>query len=358
MSHIPQRKEKDCLNCGTIVQGKYCQNCGQENVVPHESFWHMVKHFVYDITHFDSKFFDSMRYLLFKPGFLPQEYMQGRRASYLNPVKKYVFTSAIFFLLFFSFFGGKKLVDINFSEPLSKQERQEVIKKGEDELRKNPNNQKWDSLLIILKDTSKKVSNGFLYEYWDDFQFISINGKKYKNLQEYDSLQKALPRKEKDKFLIKLLTRKSLQIIEKYKNQPDRGFGLAGKIFMGSLPYLLLVSLPLFALILKILYIRQKKYYYADHGIFSIYHYIFTFLLLLIVFSLNKLENVTGWELFDIATGLVFLSGGVYLLLSMKRFYKQGWGKTILKFTLLNIAGVVTLIILFALFLLLSVFQI
>jgi hypothetical protein len=285
--------------------------------------------------------------------------MKGRRASYLNPVKKYVFTSAIFFLLFFGFFGGQKLVNINFGQPLSKQERQAVINKGQDELRKNPNNQKWDSLLVILKDTSKEVSTSFLNQYWDDdFQFININGKKYKNLQEYDSLQKALPRKEKDKFLIKLLTRKSLQIKEKYKNQPDRGFGLVGKVFMSSLPYLLFVSLPLFALILKILYIRQKKYYYADHGIFSIYHYIFTFLLLLIVFSLNKLENITGWELFDIATGLFFLSGGVYLLLSMKRFYKQSWGKTILKFTLLNIAGVVTLIFLFALFLLLSVFQI
>lgn len=318
----------------------------------------MVKHFLYDITHFDSKFFDSMRYLLFKPGFLPQEYMKGRRASYLNPVKKYVFTSAIFFLLFFSFFGGKDIININFDKPISLQERQEIIKKGENELSKNPNNQKWDSLLVILKDTSKAISTNFLNQYWDDFKFINVGGRKYKNRREYDSLQKTLPRKERDNLLVKLLTRKNLQMNDKYKNQPDRGFGLVGKIFMKNLPYLLFVSLPLFALILKLLYIRQKKYYYADHGIFSIYHYVFTFLLILVVFSLDKLEDVTGWEFFDIATGLVFLSGGMYLLLAMKRFYNQGWGKTILKFIVLNIAGVVTLVILFALFLLLSVFQI
>ena len=102
MSHIPQRKEKDCLNCGAIVQGRFCHVCGQENVVPKESFWHMVIHFFYDITHFDSKFFETLKDLVTKPGFLSKEYMKGRRASYLHPVKMYVFTSAVFFLRFTS----------------------------------------------------------------------------------------------------------------------------------------------------------------------------------------------------------------------------------------------------------------
>ncbi|HEV7781205.1 MAG TPA: DUF3667 domain-containing protein, partial [Chitinophagaceae bacterium] len=102
MSHIPERKEKDCLNCGTIVQGHFCQNCGQENVVPKETFWHMVTHFFYDITHFDSNFFHTIHHLILKPGLLSREYMIGRRASYLHPIKMYVFSSAIFFLLFFS----------------------------------------------------------------------------------------------------------------------------------------------------------------------------------------------------------------------------------------------------------------
>jgi hypothetical protein len=341
-----------------MVQGHYCQNCGQENVVPHETFWHMVKHFLYDITHFDSKFFDSMRYLLFKPGFLPGEYVKGKRASYLNPIKKYVFTSAIFFLLFFSFFGGNKLININFGKPLTTAERQKRIEMGEQELLKNPGNQKWDSLLIILKDTSKVITSQYLSNYWDDFEFISIGGRKYKSLREYDSVQGTLIKRERDNFLNRLLNRKNLQIKEKYKDQPDRGFGIAVKIFMSSLPYLLFVSLPLFALILKLLYVRRKQYYYADHGIFSIYHYIFTFLLLLIVFSFDKLNNITGWEVFDILTGLLFMSGGVYLLLSMKKFYGQGWGKTILKFILLNMAATFTLFLLFVAFLLFSVFQI
>ncbi|MBP0577674.1 DUF3667 domain-containing protein, partial [Campylobacter jejuni] len=78
---------------------------GQENIEPKESFWHLTTHFIYDITHFDGKFFSTLKYLLFRPGFLSKEYLKGRRAGYLHPVKMYVFTSALFFLIFFSFYG-------------------------------------------------------------------------------------------------------------------------------------------------------------------------------------------------------------------------------------------------------------
>jgi Protein of unknown function (DUF3667) len=111
LSHIPQRKEKDCLNCGATVQGKYCHVCGQENVEPKETFWHMVTHFFYDLTHFDSSFFHTIHHLILRPGFLSKEYMVGRRAGYLHPVRMYVFTSAIFFLLFFGLFKPEDAVD-------------------------------------------------------------------------------------------------------------------------------------------------------------------------------------------------------------------------------------------------------
>jgi Protein of unknown function (DUF3667) len=358
LSHIPQRKEKDCLNCGTIVQGKYCQQCGQENVVPHETFGHMVKHFAYDITHFDTKFFDSMKHLLFRPGFLPTEYMKGKRASYLNPIKKYVFTSAIFFLLFFSFFVSSKSITTNLNEPLSKEERLERIRKAEKELSRNPNNTKLDSALVILKDTSRAITLEELLAYWGESETITVGNKKYKNLEEYDSTQQALPAAERDNWFVKLFQRKGLKAKAKYGKEPG---GLSSAIFdtfLHKLPYMLFVSLPFFALILKLLYIRRKEYYYADHGIFSIYHYVFTFFLLAIVFTLDKLSDIKGLGFLDLVEALLFLSGGLYLYLSMKRFYKQGHGKTLVKFILLNLIAFIFLLILFVGFLLLSVFQI
>src|SRR5204862_2249809 len=105
--------EKNCLNCNAQLQGKYCHICGQEHIEPKETAWHLVSHFFQDITHFDGKFFSTLKLLVFRPGFLSREYMAGRRASYLNPVRMYVFTSAIFFLLFFSFFRSKQSIKID-----------------------------------------------------------------------------------------------------------------------------------------------------------------------------------------------------------------------------------------------------
>lgn len=358
MSHIPQRKEKDCLNCGTVVQGHYCQNCGQENVVPHETFWHMVKHFLYDITHFDSKFFDSMKYLLLRPGFLPMEYVKGRRASYLNPVKKYVFTSAIFFIIFFGVLNVGDAVTLNINEPLTEKAKQAYIKRGEEELAKNPNNDKWKVAIQMLKDTTRVLTQNDMVEYWDDFTYIDIGEKKYKDRHEYDSVQLRLPEEERDGWLIRLIQKKNLKWKEKYKNDPEAGSNALIKTFLHKLPYMLFVSLPLFALALKLLYIRRKNYYYADHGIFTIYHYIFTFILLLFVFGFDKLHDITGLGVIEPITILLFLSGGVYLFVAMKKFYGQGFWKTLLKFILLNISGLVILVVLFIVFLLFSVIEI
>ena len=68
--------------------------CGQENIETHETFGHLAVHFISDIFHFDGMFFSTLKYLLFKPGFLTYEYVRGRRASYLNPIKMYIFISA------------------------------------------------------------------------------------------------------------------------------------------------------------------------------------------------------------------------------------------------------------------------
>jgi Protein of unknown function (DUF3667) len=358
VSHIPQRTEKDCLNCGTIVQGQYCHVCGQENVVPHETFWHMVKHFLYDITHFDSKFFDSMKYLLFRPGFLPAEYVKGRRASYLNPIKKYVFTSAVFFIVFFSFLNAELVIKTNLDSPLSTEERAAYIQKGESELIKNPANDMWRAALLFLKDSARTVTQKDMINYWDDYDFISFTSGSYRSRKEYDSVQASLPASKRDNRFVRLIEYQNQKLKKKFENDPGAGTGKMADIFLHNLPYLLFLSLPLFALVLKLLYLRRKRFYYADHGIFSIYHYIFTFLLILLVLALGKLADITGWEFIEIISGILFLSGGVYLYLSMKRFYGQGYGKTFLKFLLLNLGGGLILTFLFFVFLLLTVFQI
>src|ERR1700741_2998088 len=107
------RSENNCLNCGTILQGHYCHNCGQENLELKENFVHMMEHTVSDYFHFDHLFFHTLKPLLFKPGYLTVEYVAGRRAQYLHPVKMYIFISIVYFLLLFQTNGDSNIVHVN-----------------------------------------------------------------------------------------------------------------------------------------------------------------------------------------------------------------------------------------------------
>ncbi len=102
MSSLKLRKEKNCLNCGHTVEESYCTHCGQENIELKENAWHMIVHAVADYFHFEHKFFGTLKPLLFKPGKLTAEYVAGKRASFLHPIKLYIFISIVFFIVVFS----------------------------------------------------------------------------------------------------------------------------------------------------------------------------------------------------------------------------------------------------------------
>jgi Protein of unknown function (DUF3667) len=358
MSHRPERKEKNCLNCGTIVQGRFCQVCGQENLEPKETFWGMFMHFFSDITHFDGKFFTSLKDLLFRPGFLSAEYMRGRRASYLNPVRMYVFTSAIFFLIFFSIANLDDNFKVTGNEPFTPRQRARKTAKIQDRLKEDSTNTDLVKQLAILMDTTAPVHALDLAAFDRDFTTISTFGGKYRNMKQYDSTQQALPADSRDGWLTRLWNKRAIQLNEKYRYKGYEAMEKLPELILHKLPYLLFVSLPFFALILKLLYIRRKNYYYADHGIFSIHHYIFTFILILFAILCSELNDMTGWSIFDWLTVLsIVVVGPTYLFIAMKKFYRQGGGKTFLKFLFLNLFGLLVLLILLLCFFLFAVFQ-
>lgn len=358
MSHIPQRKEKDCLNCGTVVQGHYCHNCGQENVVPKETFWHMVTHFFNDITHFDGSFFTTVKDLLFKPGFLSKEYMSGKRVKYLHPVRMYVFTSAIFFLLFFGFFSGSESININSNSKINGEERLLVIEKLEKEFANDESKKDMLLRLQALKDTTQEISVADFPLLFKDFTAVNITGegKKYQSVTEYDSIQKTLPVSEKDGWFRSRIIRKEISLNKKFGADPSAVSKKLGNSFLHKLPYLLFVSLPLFALILRLVYIRRKQFYFADHGIFTIHLYVFTFILLLTVFFLNSLESLTHLDVINYLIAALFIILIIYLYKAMRYFYGQGRLKTLLKLFLIFILSLVLMIILMFFFFIFSAF--
>jgi len=355
MSHTPERKEKDCLNCGTLVQGKYCHKCGQANVVPKESFWAMLTHFVYDITHFDGKFFETVRILLQKPGFLSQEYVKGKRASYLNPIRMYVFTSAFFFLVFFSINKTDTYIRAINNQPYTQAARDSVLQKIDEGDYRGTDSALLQRMRLLIADTSKPLFDTDLMPLQTDFAITAMNGRSYRTLDEYDSVQNSLAKNDRDGWLSGLWNKRVIQINQKYRNDPTMSWRKVIDVLLHQLPYLLFLSLPFFALLLKWLYYRRKDLYFADHGIFTIHHYIVSFILFLLIFLWSKLQDWTNWWLWDLLNIVSFFALPVYLYKAMRRFYGQGRGKTILKFVLLNLAALLVITLLFTVFTIFSV---
>ncbi len=374
MSHLPERKEKDCLNCGAIVQGRFCQICGQENIEPKESFWHLLTHFMYDITHFDGKFFSTLKYLLFRPGFLSHEYLRGRRASYLHPIRMYVFTSAFFFLVFFSMNKEENVVKFNEgpSNSAAKQmKRLEKIKADNEEMLKDsmPDLARKPVLNLIKmadsdmarlrRDTTVK-NNLQSFGKGNDFNlFVDDNAGDtlYKNVNAYDLEQEKLPPGKRDGFLRKKFRRQNIHLREKYQNDGKAILTAIFDKFKHLFPQMLFVSLPLFALLLRLLFVRRKNFFYVNHVVFAIHLYCGTFIIILAGLLISYLADLVnykgGW-----VSGLFTLAGFFYWYKSMRNFYEQRRAKTILKYILVMIFSMIIMILLFSVFFIFSAMSI
>lgn len=352
MSRLKVRKEKNCLNCNVHVKGRYCHRCGQENIEPKESVWDLIAHFFRDITHFDGKFFSTVTYLFKKPGFLSSEYMKGRRASYVNPVRMYIFTSAFFFLIFFSFTGVDKtqlVSDIKINDKTFDQiEAMDSL--AFDAFTKNINKEDGKPALPMSRTEFKK--------YFDTSALkgtISFTNTDYKSKAEYDS---ALASGRKDSWVKRQLIYKQIKLNEKYEHQ---GGGQALKdfsdILLHSLPQIFFILLPIFAFILKLLYIRRREYYYVNHGIFSLHFYIFWFIAMLVLFGLGELNAILDWGFITFIQVLIGLGIFFYLYKAMRNFYRQRRAKTIIKFILLCFALFISILFLFLIFIFYSLYK-
>jgi Protein of unknown function (DUF3667) len=353
LSHLKERKENNCLNCNAQIQGRFCHICGQENIEPKESVWHLINHFFQDITHFDGKFFSSLKYLITKPGFLSREYMIGRRASYLNPIRMYIFTSAFFFLIFFSFFKVDKNAITKNSTMNGKtyQQTEMMDSLAFDAYTKNINKEDGKKVAAMTREEFKKYFDSSI-----DKTVINFTSRRYKSKAEYDSVIKS--GKKDHNWVQRQLIYKEIEINEKFKANPGEGFKTFVELLMHSLPQMFFISLPLFALLLRLLYVRRKDYYYyVSHGIFSIHFYIFIFIALLFLFGLNKLNNQLHWQLVKIIQ--VILSFGLffYLYKAMGNFYQQRRAKTIIKFLILCSLLLIVLMLLFVIFVFFSLFK-
>jgi len=403
VSHLKERKEKICLNCNADLYGRYCHVCGQENLEPKETVWHLIQHFFNDITHFDGKFFATVKYLLRKPGFLSAEYAAGRRAAYLNPIRMYVFTSAIFFIVLFSLRGTKDILDDRpDKEGLTKLAHRKAQLEGrlakadaddkEDTERSlSKVNMKMAAIRHVYGDSTdrtfddEEMQNVVLQDISDSLlrydlpkavrerlnkrmqnekedrriSFFGLNQGQYKTVEEYDTAEAKLPAEIRDGWLKRWTMRKVIHLEMEYRADKRAFKEHLKENIMHSFPKILFVTLPIFAMILNILYFRHKKYYYVDHGIFTIHVYCATFILMLLYILVQRISDAVGVGWFSIVCSILMIGIWLYIMIylykAMRGFYRQGRFKTFLKYFITCLISFIVNTFLLVLFILISV---
>src|SRR3954447_25666216 len=105
-----------CPSCAAKTSGTFCAKCGEKRVGTHDySIRHYLRELAADITSIDFKLVRSIWLLLSKPGFLSNEYFEGRRVRYIKPLQMFVFLNVVYY------FSLSLFVATTFTTPLATQ---------------------------------------------------------------------------------------------------------------------------------------------------------------------------------------------------------------------------------------------
>ena len=336
-----------CLNCGTLLSGPFCHYCGQPDKNLMRFFPVLLRELLADFLDFDSRFARTMKPLLLHPGKLTRDYLDGRRFRYTPPLRLYIFASMAFFLIAamlassavinskdgMAFSIGTDTASVQVDKGLEKaakagemteKEATEIsstVKKGLSFDEPAPATDEKDGVeddtININGEPWDRETNPFIIPGMPDFINDWVN----------DEIEES-PQKGRE--------------IEANPNI------IVDKI-MDVLPIAVFIMLPLVALLFKFWYLFSG-HYYVEHLIHALHNHSFLF----VVFILMILADaVAGWREPDTEGLWTQIAGWIdavilvwiplYLLISLKKVYQQGWFLTLMKFSLVGVSYVILL---------------
>jgi hypothetical protein len=328
-----------CLNCGTELKGPFCYYCGQPDKNFMRFFPVLMRELLEDSLDFDSRFMRTIKPLIFKPGKLTRDYLDGRRFRYVPPLRLYIFSSIAFFFLAAMLAGNAiqitstvdgedkvvtglhigKAEDKDIEEALQGLEdiNPELASKIEQDIQEAKENQDGDNSFNFNGEPWDRETNPLIIPFLPDWVNERIN----KEIEESPQKGREI---EANPNLIK-----------------DKAFDV--------MPVTMFVLLPLVALLFKFWYLFAKKYY-VEHLIFALHNHSFIFVALLLTMLLSSLA---GWRepsedgpLTSVVTWIniaLWVWIPVYLMVSLKQVYRQGWTMTMTKFSMIGLSYIVLL---------------
>ena len=304
-----------CKNCKEDLSGqmKFCSNCGQKNIAK-LNLKYILSQFVEDIFNVDSKVFRTLRYLSIKPGFLTQEYIEGKRVNYVPPIRLYIVMSVLFFFVFSMIdFGDMPVTNYSFGN-----ESQASIVKD----------------TITVDGVKFTINNKTVTVLTEELKRLDYEGRLEEGL---DSLTAEMP-----SFAAYISRKAALSKIK------DEGFF---DILTDQFSLFLLLFLPFFALMYATLFSGRKKGF-IGHLIFNLHLNSFVMFSLLIVFLMDlivpdDISLIDGISIDTLPGIIVFLFGQYYLIKAIMRFYECKWWIAFYKYIFLMIGYLILAIVFF-----------
>src|SRR5689334_15738493 len=89
-----------CKNCNTVLRGKFCHVCGQKVAIKEEqTLNHLLREVLHFFTHIDSKFFKTLKNILFRPGTVTKDFSEGITIRHYKLSSLYIIITLLYFLL-------------------------------------------------------------------------------------------------------------------------------------------------------------------------------------------------------------------------------------------------------------------
>jgi hypothetical protein len=353
-----------CANCGAPMHGPYCYACGQPEKGMIRQLASVLSDVLDTVFNIDSRVFRSLVPLYFRPGYLTVEYFAGRRVRYVTPFRLFFFLCLI---AFFAIQLALNLGDSDFKWDLNghndgiegAQTEADVHKRAEKSLSgintaKNAANMPPAAVESLEKASAKiqKQADDRL-AYLKARDAARAKGEKPPpdpSSSDGDFMIDGTPW-DPTTHPIKIswlpgfantqlnnMAGRAKENILAAKKDPRR---LIEAVF-ARLPWTLGILMPLFAVLLKIVYIFKRRLY-MEHLMVALHSHAFIFMSLLLLAVITLLRNWTSTSapgldpVYGLARAAVWIWLIVYLFLMQKRVYRQGWIMTFIKYSVIGI---------------------
>ena len=327
-----------CPNCGKPMIGAFCAVCGQARDVNRRSVWGLIKVLVEDIVSFDSRIMRTSWALVLRPGELASAFREGRTQRYLPALRLYLFVSLIFFLILgVTNIALMQLVVVATPTKITWINGQAYVP--------NPAYDKDDSDTqfmpkMMKMDNKKALRPGGPLRIFDENLFLRAHRRLSRQPHARSTRAPARSqRQRRDRGQDRQIRLPKPKPSEKTKSWIEQHLfdGLQRLVADPAalngpmttwVPRILFLLMPLYALLLALFYIRQRKqFYFVDHLIFSLTH---PHLWIRRCCSRRRGRRsscrVRRWP------GATLAIAAVYGLIATRNFYRQNWFWTVVKF--------------------------